>query len=180
MELFWKKGFHATSIQDLVDYLGISRGSMYDTFIGKEQLFKEALLLYQRINSVQLKDEEKLLKKESIRAYFEDSFSAQLSYIKQDLEFKGCMVVNSTTELSNQSTDIHSLLNSNKEEVIKWYTHILNIAQERGEISKTKAVEVLAMQLFTFQNGLKVLAKIEKDCQKLQAIVQMELDFIFS
>ncbi len=30
--LFWKKGYHATSIQDLVNHLGINRGSLYDTY----------------------------------------------------------------------------------------------------------------------------------------------------
>ena len=28
MELFWEKGFHATSIQDLVSHLGINRASL--------------------------------------------------------------------------------------------------------------------------------------------------------
>ena len=42
MELFWEKGFHATSIQDLVAHLGINRASLYDTFGGKEELFKKA------------------------------------------------------------------------------------------------------------------------------------------
>ena len=32
MELFWKKGYSATSVQDMVNHLGINRGSMYDTF----------------------------------------------------------------------------------------------------------------------------------------------------
>lgn len=32
MELFWIQGYHATSIQDLVDHLGINRASLYDTY----------------------------------------------------------------------------------------------------------------------------------------------------
>ena len=39
MELFWNKGYHATSIQDLVSNLGINRASLYDTFGGKKELF---------------------------------------------------------------------------------------------------------------------------------------------
>ena len=44
--LFWKQGFHATSIQNLVDHLGISRGSIYDTFGGKNELYEKALKVY--------------------------------------------------------------------------------------------------------------------------------------
>ena len=46
MDLFWKQGYAATSIQDLVAYLGINRASMYDTFGGKEALFSMAFEQY--------------------------------------------------------------------------------------------------------------------------------------
>ena len=46
MEIFWKKGFHATSIQDLVDGLGIKIASIYHTFGDKEQLFIRAFNHY--------------------------------------------------------------------------------------------------------------------------------------
>ena len=38
-ELFWEQGYHATSIQDLVSHLGINRGSLYDTYGGKNNCF---------------------------------------------------------------------------------------------------------------------------------------------
>ena len=38
-DLFWLQGYEATSIQDLVDHLGISRSSLYDTFEDKHSLF---------------------------------------------------------------------------------------------------------------------------------------------
>ncbi|MEM9921565.1 MAG: helix-turn-helix domain-containing protein, partial [Bacteroidota bacterium] len=56
VELFWQKGFHATSMQDLVDHLEINRGSMYNTFGGKEQLFQEALALYKKQTGQDSKD----------------------------------------------------------------------------------------------------------------------------
>ncbi|WP_218834867.1 helix-turn-helix domain-containing protein [Rhodococcus sp. ACS1] len=32
MQVFWQQGFRATSPQNLVDALGIGRGSLYNTF----------------------------------------------------------------------------------------------------------------------------------------------------
>src|SRR5512134_1716882 len=49
MEVFWERGFHATSIQDLVDRLGVNRQSLYDTYGGKDQLFLAALERYREI-----------------------------------------------------------------------------------------------------------------------------------
>ena len=43
---FWAKGYEATSVQDLVDCMGINRGSLYDTFGDKHKLFLEALDRY--------------------------------------------------------------------------------------------------------------------------------------
>ncbi|MDQ1142393.1 TetR/AcrR family transcriptional regulator [Pedobacter agri] len=54
MNLFWEKGYHATSAQDLVDGLGISRSSLYDTYGDKHSLFVMALKRYreERIDPV--------------------------------------------------------------------------------------------------------------------------------
>src|ERR1700748_2100418 len=46
MNLFWYKGYNGTSMQDLVDGLGISRSSLYDTYGDKHTLFIKALESY--------------------------------------------------------------------------------------------------------------------------------------
>jgi TetR/AcrR family transcriptional regulator, transcriptional repressor for nem operon len=46
VRVFWERGYEATSIQDLVDALGINRASLYATFGGKPQLFEAALDRY--------------------------------------------------------------------------------------------------------------------------------------
>ena len=46
MRLFWRKGYAATSVEDLIETLHLSRSSLYDTFGDKRTLFIEALKLY--------------------------------------------------------------------------------------------------------------------------------------
>ena len=48
IEVFWAHGYEATSIQELVDSMGINRGSLYDTFGDKHRLFLEALDRYEQ------------------------------------------------------------------------------------------------------------------------------------
>ncbi|WP_424582648.1 TetR/AcrR family transcriptional regulator, partial [Tunicatimonas sp.] len=43
MAVFWQKGYHATSYEDLVNRMGINRASMYNTFGDKHQLYMQAL-----------------------------------------------------------------------------------------------------------------------------------------
>jgi TetR/AcrR family transcriptional repressor of nem operon len=45
-KVFIEKGFEATSIQDLIDEMGINRASLYDTFGDKENLFLQVLDRY--------------------------------------------------------------------------------------------------------------------------------------
>src|SRR5688572_25049598 len=46
LDLFWSKGYEATSVQDLVDATGLGRASLYGAFGDKEQLFNRVLSHY--------------------------------------------------------------------------------------------------------------------------------------
>ena len=46
MAVFWLKGYEATSMQDLVEAMGINRASLYATFGDKRQLFLAAIAHY--------------------------------------------------------------------------------------------------------------------------------------
>ena len=49
LDAFRADGYEGTSIQILVDRMGIHRASLYDTYGSKEQLFRETLALYERL-----------------------------------------------------------------------------------------------------------------------------------
>lgn len=51
--LFWKNGYHATSMNDLVDAMKINRSSLYLTYGGKHDLFLKSLNHY-----IQTKDKQ--------------------------------------------------------------------------------------------------------------------------
>jgi TetR/AcrR family transcriptional repressor of nem operon len=48
LELFWRRGYEATSMSDLVEHLGIGRASIYATFGNKHDLYLKALESYDR------------------------------------------------------------------------------------------------------------------------------------
>ena len=51
METFWEHGYHGTSVNDLLSDMNLNRGSLYDTFGDKKQLFMAALAEYERISN---------------------------------------------------------------------------------------------------------------------------------
>jgi len=180
MELFWQKGFNGTSISDLVEHLGINRASLYDTYGGKESLYQEAIQLYRKINGKHFQDLETSLKKHSVRTSLEAFFTRTLRSIQNDKEKKGCMVVNATTELCNQSQHIFQFAQTNKKAFVKIMIQVIKEGQERGEISKAKNVDAIANQIVIFFNGLQVIGQIEKSPKKLKDAVELQMNYIFS
>ena len=73
MEIFWKQGYEKTSIQDLVDQMGIHRRSLYDTFGDKHSLFVQTLERYESLIASQIRKQitEEMTTVESIRKIFE-------------------------------------------------------------------------------------------------------------
>lgn len=70
IHLFAKKGFHQTSIQEIADECGISKGSIYSYFHSKDALLIESLnyffsqieMKFQKIDKLNISSKEKLVK----------------------------------------------------------------------------------------------------------------------
>src|SRR5210317_1302244 len=123
MNLFWKQGYAATSVQDLVSHLGINRSSLYDTFGDKEQLFRKSFELYRKTNIEGLK--QFLGGHNDIREGFTKLFDNAIQEAITDNDRKGCFVVNTTTELVPNDESIAEVLQSNKREFVNIFLEYL-------------------------------------------------------
>lgn len=96
MDLFWRQGYEKTSIQELVQGMGIHRRSLYDTFGDKHQLFMDVLNRYtSTLNSnITNRIHRSNSAKEAIRQLFEMIVSCE------ENQPKGCLTVNAAVELS--------------------------------------------------------------------------------
>ncbi|MCB1304221.1 MAG: TetR/AcrR family transcriptional regulator [Leptospiraceae bacterium] len=170
MNLFWNRGYHATSMQDLVDTLGISRGSLYDTFGGKRELFDRALQQYRDFYFAQM---EALLRScpsaiDGLRQLFEGT----LENAMRDPEHKGCFMVNATTELAASDDTIRTAMVENKRAVESLFLKTLKKGQETGEIDQDKNLRQTASLLFAFYNGFQVLARLQPERRELHSLVK--------
>jgi len=173
MQLFWKKGFHATSMQDLVDHLGVNRASLYSTYGDKEQLFAKALLNYEeqsrRGMSCYFENQP------SIKAGFKKLFTDAVKDSVADKDRKGCFAVNTTAELIPGDENIQKMLEKNKKDMESIFYGILKKGVEEGEIAKDKNLRALAAYLFMFFSGLQIVAKVEASKAKLTRSVEVAL-----
>ena len=173
LNLFWTKGYSATSIQDLVDHLGINRASIYDTWGDKRNLYLESLKLYRKGSSnwlLELVRSDKPAKQiihDFLDYVIEDSIA--------DTEQKGCFLVNSTTELANQDQSINGLVQENRDTVIKVLTAIIDEGKQDGEITSGRASHELATYLFGVINGIRVMGQTQMEASALKNMADIAI-----
>ena len=176
MELFWEKGFHATSIQDLVAHLGINRASLYDTFGGKDTLFEKAFALYRENSGAAVAEffEGQVSVKEGFKKLFEYAIAEAVA----DPSRKGCFVVNTTTELIPGNEKLQQVLSSHMDKMEQLFFTVVARGIHRGEIAPSKDPKAIASYLFTFYNGLRVVSKVDTDPERLRQIVNTALSVL--
>jgi len=176
MELFWKKGFHATSIRDLVNYLGISRSSIYDTYGGKNELFHKAFQLYRTTNITGFSNflNQQKNVKEGLRNLFEMAIEQSIS----DMDKKGCFVVNTTTELVPGDIEIQKILKENENTFVNIFYEFLLKGEQSGEIPKGKNLKSIANLYYTLYNGIKVVSKVQPNSKELLSSVDTILTLL--
>lgn len=86
MELFSVKGFHHTSVQEIAEAAGISKGAFYKHFQSKEQVFFEILKFYQTENIRMLSEAQKPAELTE-QEYFINTMESQISQILANKEF---------------------------------------------------------------------------------------------
>ncbi|MBC1428683.1 TetR/AcrR family transcriptional regulator [Listeria seeligeri] len=174
MHIFWEKGYEKTSMQDLVDHMGIHRRSIYDTFGDKHELFLKSLDCYEfRLNQIikqQVKQDMTI--KEKLETLF-----LSVSSVNNESP-KGCLIVNSAAELSLLDEPIKKKIQELFDKSEMYLYQLLVEAMIKGEISKNKNLQEQASYLHNAWVGIRVLAKTTNDQTKLHTIVKTTLSII--
>jgi len=93
IQVFWSKGFAATSMEDLVQAMGINRASLYNAFGNKHSLYMQALTAYS----------EKVLLP-PLRAFTESG--NMLASLAKFQEEGGCFLLGCMSELSSADPEV--------------------------------------------------------------------------
>lgn len=173
LEVFWRKGFNATSMQDLVDHLGINRASLYNTYGNKHTLYLEALKRYRQQKSQSLLIQ--IRSKQSALHIIKDFLLEAIAQSIQDQDQKGCFIVNAATEMANSDTTIQQFFIDDTKTVEKVLNELIIEGQTAGEIAATHSSEALARFLFNTLTGIKVMAKGNVSEKELNEVVDVTL-----
>lgn len=175
MEIFWQRGYEATSVQDLCVQMGINKGSFYNTFGSKRALFLAALDRYVKLHEPAPDLVESLgSAKEAIAQIFYDIRELSIA----DVNCHGCMMVNTIVELAPHDAEIATLSEANRKDYEDTFYHLLSIAREMEEVSAKLDLRATARFLTNAMYGLRVTAKTVRDRAILEDIVNTTLSVL--
>jgi TetR/AcrR family transcriptional regulator, transcriptional repressor for nem operon len=165
MSVFWRKGYAATSTDDLLDAMNIGRQSMYDTFGDKHRLYLEALGRYQRERVAE--NIERLRSTASPLAGIE-AFVIGIIASDKSMRENGCMGVGSISEFGNTDPELVNLRAGSGGAQHKALIERLRQAQAADEIGANVDIEGAARFVETMMFGLQVAAKAGASLQALR------------
>ncbi|MFP7288107.1 TetR/AcrR family transcriptional regulator [Shouchella clausii] len=176
MKLFWKQGYEKTSMNDLVEQMGIHRRSLYDTFTDKHTLFLKAIDRFGERISTRMTAGVK--QAETAEAALRSVFTFIING-EEDAP-PGCMMVNSAVELAvrDAEVDAKTLTGFAKteallEEIVAW-------GQQTGELTSQYAAKDLAEYLHNALAGLRVMTRTSADKEKLWRIAELTMRMVKS
>jgi TetR/AcrR family transcriptional repressor of nem operon len=159
-ELFWTKGYEATSTRDLTARTGLPPSSMYAAFGDKRRLFRRALDHYlSRLREKMARLQATASPAGAITGFFADTIEGSL----RDALQRGCMLVNSALEASPEDPELRDGIAANVRLIEGFFRDCLVAGQACGEISSPHSPDDGARQLLAVLLGVRVLARVRPE-----------------
>lgn len=175
VEAFWTTGFAATSAQDLVDAMGVNRGSLYATYGSKGELYQLALRRYRSRNTTALRaalgEPGRLV--DRLRVVLEDS----AAHLVDDPTQRGCLLVKAAATLrpgEPAAEEVRAAL----QDLRQVLAEAIHAAQTRGELPADRDPEALAAFLVTALQGLRLVGAATRDRALLSHTIDLTLSVL--
>lgn len=158
--LFWRKGYEATSLNDLTQDLGIGKGSFYNSFGSKRALFDSCLSMYREGGIAVI---EQVLNSESDPILGIKKFlDFQAENLLLDPYSKGCLLANTGAELAHDKEISSFLLENNQ--ILK-----SKIVDYLSDTFLSNRAEAIGDAILIYTTGVTIISKFMKDPARFKA-----------
>lgn len=169
VDLFWSKGYEATSMGDLVDALGIGRQSIYDTFGDKHALYVAALDRYrERFGGVPI---DALHGHGALKKQVRDVLRGIVD--KVVASGRSCMLVNAAAERCPTDDAVGQRFCANTLAIEDVFAKRFTEARRDGELGFKHEPRALARYFVTQILGLQIAARGGADAKTLEQSIDL-------
>ena len=174
--LFWHKGYNGTSMQELVDNLGISRSSLYDTYGDKHDLYIKALQHYQHSSGDEMS--QIISNAKTAREAIKQLLEFVINNLMNDKQRKGCFMVNAGVEVAPHDPEVMRIITQNEQALEGQFLKTIEMGRARGDVSKKKDARALARFFGNTVKGIQVSAKSAKNKTAFADIIETSLSVL--
>ncbi|GAA2782860.1 helix-turn-helix domain-containing protein [Saccharopolyspora taberi] len=169
MRTFWAKGYEATSTQDLCEATGLGRGSLYNAFGGKQQLYEAALRHYADVEFQPVLDI--LGRPGPVKDRFRGLMIWVIDLDLDDPGRRGCMAINCAVDAAGRTDAVADFARREFERTEGLFRDLIALGQRTGELGSDRPPVQLARSLQSTYYGLRVLGKV-RDRESLLDVVE--------
>jgi TetR/AcrR family transcriptional repressor of nem operon len=174
MQLFWRKGYAATSLRDLLDGMGIGYGSFYNAFGDKHALFLASLDRFRELRTSWI---DEVLEDSGLNG-IEEVFRRTVDGLVSFEPRRGCLLANTAVELGPHDAEVAAKISRYVRHTEAVFERAVIRAQEAGEIPADRDPRAMACFLVNTLHGLRVLARVGTDRAVLEDAVRVALDVL--
>lgn len=178
MELFWEKGYGATSMADLVEAMNLRPGSIYGAFGSKGGLLMAVIDAYGEESLEAIRDA--LSKAGGLEKGLDGLFRKMIAEMVAEDRPKGCLLMNVLLELSTiddaAGERVRGYLFA-MQDVLK---EALKEAQKTGGLSPGKKIHEVAVFLMGTIYSLRVMGRARSTKRDLDSVRRQALEHAFS
>ena len=172
---FWKQGYEATSVRDLVACTGVTAASLYNAFGDKRAIYQKALDHYvEESVANRIKRCEALPPRSGIEAFFEEIVKRSLS----DRDRKGCMLVNAALDVAPHDPEFRKIVATVLMRIEAFFLSCIKSGQADGTVTRSLPAETLAQNLLGVLMGIRVLARVRPERALLEGVVAPALTLL--
>jgi TetR/AcrR family transcriptional repressor of nem operon len=169
LNVFWAKGFEATSLDDLCAATGLSRSSLYAAFGDKHALLLAAIDRYSEHRIAAFLGE-RFGKPRPVRVAFAAFFDELIDRIVSGSGRRGCFLGNCAAELPRDDRVAQARVRDGLIRIEETFEAALSAARERGELSRRVDQRALARFFMCVTQGLRLVGKANSDRATLEDI----------
>lgn len=173
MHLLWRRGYDATSLEELLKTMHLSKSSFYETFGTKHDFLLAALTRYVDVVLGQLTES---LQNGSAIDAISRCFHAMLPTDGESA--RGCFVQNCAIELAQRDPQTRDKVRDAWKRLEAGFYRALLRGQQSGELDRQRDPHAVARFLLSSLNGIQVLARAGVSRKHLDQVVQMTLQVL--
>ena len=172
-EVFWTKGYEATSTRALSEATGLTAASIYNAFGDKRGLFIAAIEHYldNTLRDRIARHSAVASPAEAITGYIRETVDRALA----DPRHRGCLLVNTALEVTSDDAELQTLVINETKTISAFFRRIIAAGQKNGTFPAKQSADDLANNLMALILGLRVLARIGADAKLFDSLIRPSL-----